>query len=110
MEHNAIYLKVTIHDNDFWSSQAHLGNLLQHIFKFQGYPTQKDLPYLQEIIRHLWYEISRIEHVLDGRGYNYLDVSYFDPDLEFVKFEDIYDWDNYETMYIPMFDGEIIVR
>ena len=31
-------------------------------------------------------------------------------DLEFVNYLDIPDWDNYESIYIPMFEGEILVR
>ena len=112
MNTNAKYLRVTMHDNDFTSSLQHIGYLLQQIFEFEGrYPTQEDFPVLSEMINHLWYATNNISTKLRlDDCYRESKFDYFDCHLELVDYLDIPDWDNYESIYIPMFIGEILTR
>ena len=49
--------------------------------------------------------------LLQGYLYNLLDMFMELLDLEIVDFTDIPKWDNYESMYIPLFkDGECIIK
>lgn len=109
----ARYLRITMHDNDFTVSLEHVGHLLQQIFEYEGsYPTEKDLPILSEMINHLWYATHNISNKLRW-GIDYYRKSefvLFDCNLEFVDYLDIPDWDNGESIYIPMFFGEILTR
>ena len=105
------YLRVTICDNDFTSSLLCVGGLLQQIFKYEGkYPTKQDFNILKEMIEHIWYGTYEIMNKLRFGECGLCGFDYFEPDLEFVDFEDIPDWDNSESIYIPMFDGEILLR
>ena len=108
----AKYLRITMHDNDFCCSLEFVGELLQQIFMFEvEYPTEKDFPTMKEMIKHIWYGVDNIQGMLrwnERHWQNGLNV--FDPHLEFVNFKDIPDWDNSESIYIPMFDGQIIIR
>lgn len=110
---NAKYLKVTIHDNDFWTSLSQIGDLLQEVFRFYGkFPTEEDFPILQKLIKHLWYATANIGKVLRNfqRGFEETPIDVFECDLEFVDYLNIPEWDNSESIYIPMFAGEIISR
>ena len=112
---NAKYLRDTVHDNDFTNSLLLVGDFLKQTFKHEGkYPTEQDFNVLKEAINHIWYGAHGIMNLLrSGKcilyGFKY-DIDYLKPDLEFVDFEDIPDWDNSESIYIPMFDGEILLR
>jgi hypothetical protein len=106
------YLSVTIHDNDFTSSLQMIGELLYDIFQFEEkYPTEEDFLTLKEIIKYLWFGADMAQDLMRWGSLNSPNMKYFEPYLEFVNFEDIPDWDNHETIYIPMFDdGEIITK
>lgn len=108
----AKYLRITIHDNDFTDSLEHVGYVLQQIFEFQGkYPVKESFPVLRELIKHIWYGIHNIECNLSWNEYRETRLDYFECELEIVDYLNIPDWDNYESIYIPMFDGaEILIR
>lgn len=111
MSTNAKYLRITIHDNDFTNSLEHIGCLLQQVFEFEcEYPTEKDFPILKEMIKHLWYGTHHTMRCLRYNDYIETPIDYFNCELEFVNFLDIPDWDNFESIYIPMFYGEILIR
>lgn len=105
------YLRVTIHDNDFTSSLLLVGELLHEVFqKEERYPSEEDFPVLKGIIRHLWFGADVAEDLMRwGEPLN-KDVGFFDPKLEFVESEDIPEWDNKESVYIPMFDDGDVLR
>lgn len=107
---NAKYLRVTIHDNDFTNQLLYVGDLLHQVFADNGYPTEQDFGILKEMIAHIWYGVHEIMGKLRFGECDLCGFDYFEPDLEFVDFEDIPDWDNSESIYIPMFDGEILLR
>lgn len=89
-----------------------IGELLYDLFYSEdNYPTEEQLPKLKELIKHLWYNVYLIQDLMRYKSAGAIDVDYFNPYLEFVNFEDIPEWDNAESIYIPMFDdAEIIVR
>ena len=107
------YLRVTIHDNDFSFSLELIGNLLYEIFYFEdNYPTEEHLPMLKEHIKHLWYRTYRIQDLMRNLSSAVLDdAGYFNPHLEIVDAADIPEWDNGESIYIPMFeDAKVLSR
>lgn len=107
----AKYLRITIHDNDFTSSLEEVGILLYKMFNQYEYPTEDQLPMISECIKQLWYSITSLDTFLHRGHLTNVDISYFTPILEFIDYLDIPDWDNYESIYIPMFDNaDIIVR
>ena len=116
MKQNATYLRVTIHDNDFTIPLEFVGELLNQLFYFyRKYPTEKDFPALKKMIKHIWYGVSNIEDMIGAPEYNFPNyqenkLEWFEPTLEFVDYLDIPDWDNNESIYIPMFDGDVITR
>lgn len=108
---NAKYLRVTVHDNDFANSLLLVGDFLKQAFKHEGkYPIEQDFNVLKEAINHIWYGAYEIISKLRFGECDLCGFDYFEPDLEFVDFEDIPDWGNSESIYIPMFDGEILLR
>ena len=117
MKQNATYLKITIHDNDFIISLMYIGELLYELFQnTYSYPTEEHLPYLKEYIKHLWWSTNAITGLMRW-GVEYIKekgvchIDYFEPTLEFVDYLDIPDWDNSESIYIPMFeDANVIVK
>ena len=107
------YLRVTIHDNDFSFSLELIGSLLYEIFYFEdNYPTEEHLPMLKEHIKHLWYRTYRIQDLMRYQSAGgSVTAGYFNPNLEFVDAADIPDWDNGESIYIPMFeDAKVLFR
>lgn len=111
MNQDAKYLRLTLHDNDFEFELSFVAKLLYDIFEFYDYPTEDDLSRLQRSIRTLIYQVYDISHlILEQNGTDWsFELPY--PTLEFVNYLDIPNWDNYESVYIPMFDdAEIIVR
>ena len=106
------YLKITICDNDFWHSLSLVGDLLQELFWFMDrYPTEDQLEFLKVYIKHIWFGTNGVEKIVGWGNGSPIDISYFEPDLKIVDFADIPEWDNDESIYIPMFDGgEIITR
>ena len=106
------YLRITIHDNDFSLSLRWIGELLYEIFWAEdNYPTEDKLPVLKEYVKRLWHSTYMIQDCMRWFPAGNVDEGYFEPDLEFVDFADIPDWDNGESIYIPMFDdAKILVR
>lgn len=61
--------------------------------------------------RDIWYGIHNIECNLSWSEYRETRLDYFECELEIVDYLDIPDWDNYESVYVPMFsDAEILIR
>jgi hypothetical protein len=106
------YLRVTIHDNDFSMSLEWIGELLYEIFCTEdNYPTEEQLPTLKEYIKRLWHITYTIQDLMRWSRAGDMDDGYFNPHLEFVDYVDIPDWDNHESLYIPMFDdGKVLIR
>lgn len=75
---------------------------------------QDDFPVLKEMIKYELYAVNNIMYKLwcTGKSLEYREspLSNFECDLEFVDYLDIPDWDNYQSVYIPLFNGEILVR
>jgi len=109
---NGKYLRVTIHDNDFISSLIKVGKLIyEHFCEEDCYPTEEQLPLLGECVKYLWLGADQVENLMKWGEILYEDFGYIQPHLEFVDYADIPDRDNYESVYIPMFDGaEVLVR
>ena len=65
-------------------------------------------------VKELWFSVHNICLIMrwnkNSVGFTESSESLFTPHLEFVDYLDIPDWDNYESIYIPMFEGEILVR
>lgn len=112
MNNNTKYLRVTIHDNDFRTSLRMISELLYETFQLENkYPTEEDFPVLKECIQHLWFGEHMASNLMRWGKHNTIDIIYFKPHLEFVDYLDIPDWDNAESVYIPMFDdAEILIR
>ena len=48
---NAIYLRVTMHDNDFTGSLKHVANVLYEIFQDENrFPEEDEIPLIQKYI------------------------------------------------------------
>ena len=111
---NAKYLKVTLHDNDFTSiiefSSMLLYELIVFFDEYASYDiSDKNLSQLKDDLHHLLYTTYKIYNYLHHRECN-TKFDYFKPDLEIVDYLDIPEWDNNESVFIPLFDGDIITR
>lgn len=111
----AKYLRVTIHDNDFWYSLSLLAYMLYDLFIGEGrFPEEDELPLLKKYIRPMWFSLHNLNSVMcwnkNSVGFKETIEEYFEPTLEFVDYVDIPDWDNDESVYIPMFEGAEIIR
>ncbi|GAA6275878.1 hypothetical protein F170042I7_20640 [Blautia caecimuris] len=109
----AKYLRITIHDNDYSISLKIIGNTLNNLFDYHyEYPTEEDLPKISSYIQSLWHSVHGIHHVLKHKTKSKEPLSNFKPTLQIVDYLDIPDWDNYESIYVPLFDesNEIIYR
>lgn len=117
---NAKYLRITMHDNDYIKYIEYVSELLKNIFDKECFNfkyelcsiSEDDFPILKEMIKHALYAVNNIINKLSKRSLEYQEnlLSNFECDLEFVDYLDIPDWDNYQSVYIPLFDGEILVR
>ena len=113
MSANAKYLRIKIRNNDFIYSLKTISELIYKIFQTEdNYPTEEDFSYLKEYIKHLCFGEYMIGDLIClGELFNdNINIDDFEPYLEFVDYLDIPDWDNYESVYIPMFVGEILIR
>ena len=111
---NAKYLKVTLHDNDFTSIIEFSSMLLHELIDFfDGYGSynisDEDLLKLKDDIHHLLYATYRIYNYFFHRKRD-TPFEYFKPDLEIIDYLNIPEWDNCESVFIPLFKGEIITR
>lgn len=113
---SAKYLRITIHDNDFTIPLTHVADILYKIFWYEGrYPEEDEFPILKKYIKSLWFGVDNITDIIrwnKGKvGFRETHENVFDPYLEFVDYIDIPNDDNWESVYIPMFDNaEIITR
>ena len=117
---NAKYLRITMHDNDYTKYIEYVADLLKNIFEKECFYfkyeicsiSEDDFPVLKEMIKHELYAVNNIIHILSKRNFEYREspLSNFECDLEFVDYLDIPDGDNYQSVYIPLFGGEVLVR
>lgn len=111
---SAKYLRVTMYDNDFTHSLLQLADMLYEIFKETRFPEEDELPLLEQYIKHLWYSIHNINHIMtwnkNSVGFTESVFELFTPHLEFVDYLDIPDWNNDHDVYIPMFENAEILR
>lgn len=112
MNKGADYLRVTIHDRDYSLSLESVCRYLYDFFKtFERYPTEKDFDNLKNIIKHLWFATNKAMNFGLEKTDCTPDIKVFNPGLEFVSCDNIPDWDNGESVYIPMFNyGEVLAR
>ena len=120
MNQNTTYLRVTNHDNDFRQSLETVCYAMYDIFCGEDkWPTEDDFPKIKKYIKYMWWAAHNamgymrwkntcvVHHELN----KYDDMNYLEPKLSFVDFSEIPDWDNFESVYIPMFcDAEILLR
>ena len=115
-EYTAKYLRITMHDNDFSGSLELLADMLYKIFIGEGrFPEEDKFPLLEKYIQPLWFSLHNISHIIRWNKnivrFKESTEECFEPTLEFVDYLNIPDWDNGESIYIPMFeDGDIIMR
>lgn len=115
-EYTAKYLRITIHDNDFTGSLELLADILYRMFIVEGrFPEEDEFPLLEKYIQPLWFSLHNISCIMRWNkglvGFKESTEEYFEPTLEFVDYLNIPDWDNGESIYIPMFeDADIIMR
>ena len=116
MKYNAKYLRITMHDNDFTFALQYVAEILYKIFQDEGrYPEENELDLLKKYIEDLWFSIHNIEGIMrwnkNNVGFIESDKRLFKHKLEFVDYLDIPYDDNWESVYIPMFNNaEILVR
>ncbi len=111
----AKYLRITMYDNDFSQSLEQLSRMLYEMFLFEGrFPEEDELQLLEKYIQPLWFSIHNISKIMrwNKNGVRFMQTSeiLFTPTLEFVDYLDIPDWDNGESVYIPMFEDAEIIR
>ena len=64
-EYTAKYLRVTIHDNDFWYSLSLLADMLYEIFIGEGrFPEEDELPLLKKYIQPLWFSLHNLDSIV----------------------------------------------
>ena len=102
------YLKVTVHDNDFIHPLLKAVGVLYDIcYENDRYPDETDLEDIRIFINHLCFNIKQIsdhfewdittsEHLLE----------YLMPDICIIDGSDIPEWDNAESVYMPLFDTD----
>ena len=103
------YLKVTIGDNDFTGVARIIGQSLIDVFKSaHNQPTEDDLPQIRSYITSLWWSLYNLEDFYRWKGtsidFSECNIYYFERSLklEIVNYEDIPDWDNGESFYVPL--------
>lgn len=113
---NARYVQLTIHDNDFWATIEFVSELLRSLIDYFGHYgsydiTDEDLQQLKDDIQHLLYGTYRIHNYLFHRERDYPSFDYFKPTVKIVDYLDIPDWDNNQSVFVPLFEnGDIIIR
>lgn len=104
------YLRVTIHDNDFTTSLEQVCEALYEIFQRENrYPTEEDFPFLQTSIQYMWCGMNMAKDIMRWGSMRSPSFRYLCPDLKIVDESEIPDWDNYEVVYIPLFDDSSII-
>ena len=110
-----LYLKLSIHDNDYWYIIERVSESLSEIFYFLDITPnilKNKLPQLKIYIQDMLYTTYTMCFLLEGRDKDEELTSrdYFEPDLEIVDYLDIPNWDNGENAFIPLFDADVIYR
>jgi hypothetical protein len=113
---NAPYLVIRIGDNDFISFAESVANALTAMFYSYDYPkNDEDLEMLKEPIARLWASLTILNDVMkkvEDRQWP-ATPNNFDHIFEYMKerlslrivdFSDLPDWDNYESICIPLFE------
>lgn len=101
------YLMITMHDNDFSISLELLGETLLNIFSLHEYPNnQRDLDRIKEYVQYMIWGIHNISHAFLGKHSWTTPLSVFDCDLSIIDEHDIPEWDNAESIYVPLFEFE----
>lgn len=126
------YLKITMHDNDFTGCWENLGNCIRDaLIANNYYPNysesdrklfdgkeldEEDLNKLKPWIENLWFSIFNLEQFLRWNNssikFKETDRKIFDCELSIVDYLEIPDWDNGESIFIPLFSKnvEILLR
>lgn len=110
-----LYLKLSIHDNDYWYIIERVSESLSEFFYFLDITPnilKNKLPQLKIYIQDMLYTTYTMCFLLKGRDKDEELTSrdYFEPDLEIVDYLDIPNWDNGENAFIPLFDADVIYR
>lgn len=108
----AKYLKVTIHDNDFTSYADIMAKAIMDMLNWlQWKPTEESLDKLKPAIANIWNGFQMLRQAIDTRqDSNIYDYIMEHLDLSIEEFGNIPDFDNYEDLYIPLFEcGEVLV-
>jgi len=113
---NAPYLVIRIGDNDFTSFAESVANALTAMFYNYDYPkNDEDLEMLKEPIARLWASLTILNDVMkkvEDRKWP-ATPNNFDHIFEYMKerlslrivdFSELPDWDNYESICIPLFE------
>ncbi len=113
---NAPYLVIRIGDNDFTSFAESVANALTAMFYSYDYPkNEEDLEMLKEPIARLWASLTILNDVMkkvEDRQWT-ATPNNFDHIFEYMKerlslrivdFSELPDWDNYESICIPLFE------
>ena len=114
-KYSAKYLHITMYDNDFINSLSLLADTLYAIFIFEGrFPEEDELILLKKYIKPLLFSIHNINSMISRNktvvGFTETLEQYFEPILEFVDYIDIPNWDDNQSVYIPMFEDAEIIR
>ena len=109
------YLRMTIFDNDFMDELEDTAYVLYEAFyNYDKCPTEKDFPYLERCIRNLmsnFYCINCFARGDKNLPNTETNDKYFIPKLSIVEETDIPEWENYECIYVSLFeDGDILKR
>jgi hypothetical protein len=114
----APYLVIRIGDNDFTSFAESVANALMAMFYLYDYPKDdEDLEMLKEPIARMWASMTIINDVMKkvedrkwtGTPNNFESIFKYMTErlsLRIVDFSELPDWDNYESICIPLFDTE----
>lgn len=111
-----MYLCITLRDNDFTAYSYILGEYIQKIiywYKNESSESLSDeqLEKLRPYIARMWWSIHNMENVIYSNNTRETAYDVFERNLELsvVDYTDIPEWDNYENIYIPLFDNELEV-
>ena len=109
--HASYYLKLSIHDNDFGDVIELVADMLYDMFYFLDTTSDdivNNLPQIKNCVKEMLYEIHRMFNLF-GHG-SPVAKDYFEPDLKIVEYMDIPEWDNGESAFVPLFEGDIIYK
>lgn len=115
MDGNDKFLEISIHDNDLYFTLEFVGNMMNDIMQFssvgdRGEFSQDEIDKLKIIVQELLFNARELRIMCDNR-FPHTDKDYFKPDIRVVNGSEVEEWDNAETLYIPLsYDGEIFIR